>query len=169
EDLKNLTNYTSEGGNIIAIGSALKNFADTDDFELKTKKNEEEQEDNTIPYNQRKGNNISKGITGCIFNSNVDTTHPLAYGYDKNYNSLKLSSTSYQLLKKGVNVAYFPENTNKVSGFAGSKALKNISNSLLYGVENKGRGKIFYLVDNPLFRSFWENGKLFFANALFLN
>jgi len=25
------------------------------------------------------------------------------------------------------------------------------------------------MVDDPLFRAFWENGKLFFANALFLN
>jgi len=24
------------------------------------------------------------------------------------------------------------------------------------------------MVDNPLFRGFWENGKLFFANALFM-
>ena len=68
-----------------------------------------------------------------------------------------------------MNVAYFSNNTTKISGFAGSKALKNVPNSLLYGVENKGRGKIFYMVDNPLFRSFWENGKLFFANAVFLN
>ncbi len=54
-------------------------------------------------------------------------------------------------------------------GFAGKKALKQVPNSLLFGVENKGKGKIIYLVDNPLYRSFWENGKLFFANAIFLN
>jgi len=24
------------------------------------------------------------------------------------------------------------------------------------------------MIDNPLFRGFWENGKLFFANALFM-
>jgi len=25
-----------------------------------------------------------------------------------------------------------------------------------------------YIVDNTLFRSFWENGKLFFVNAVFM-
>ncbi|MFC5048971.1 hypothetical protein [Aquimarina hainanensis] len=30
-----------------------------------------------------------------------------------------------------------------------------------------GNGSIIYMVDNPLFRSFWENGKLFFVNAVF--
>ena len=35
------------------------------------------------------------------------------------------------------------------------------------GEERKGSGSIIYMVDNPLFRSFWDNGKLFFVNAIF--
>jgi len=27
---------------------------------------------------------------------------------------------------------------------------------------------VVYMADNPLFRGFWENGKLFFANAIFM-
>ena len=60
------------------------------------------------------------------------------------------------------------ENPKQVSGFAGSEALKKIGNTLVYGVENVGQGQVVYMVDNPLFRGFWENGKLFFANALFM-
>mgnify|MGYP001309543963 FL=1 len=41
-------------------------------------------------------------------------------------------------------------------------------NSLIFGVEPIGRGSIIYMIDNPLVRGFWEDGKLFFANALFL-
>ena len=29
-------------------------------------------------------------------------------------------------------------------------------------------GTVIYMVDNPLFRSFWQEGKLFMANAVFL-
>ena len=47
------------------------------------------------------------------------------------------------------------------------RALKNIPESLLFGEERKGNGSIIYMVDNPLFRSFWDNGKLFFVNAIF--
>jgi hypothetical protein len=43
-----------------------------------------------------------------------------------------------------------------------------MKNTLVFGVDNQGRGSVIYMVDNPLFRGFWENGKLFFANALFL-
>jgi hypothetical protein len=31
-----------------------------------------------------------------------------------------------------------------------------------------GRGSVVYMVDDPLFRSFWENGKLLFSNAVFM-
>ena len=72
-------------------------------------------------------------------------------------------------MESGFNVGYFPKNTTNISGFAGEKALENVPNSLLFGIERIGKGQLIYMVDNPLFRSFWENGKLFFANAVFLN
>jgi hypothetical protein len=71
-------------------------------------------------------------------------------------------------LEKGSNVAYFDTTSKNISGYAGSLAVKNIPESLLFGEEQKGSGSIIYMVDNPLFRSFWDNGKLFLANAVFL-
>jgi hypothetical protein len=35
-------------------------------------------------------------------------------------------------------------------------------------MEEKGKGEVVYFVDDPLFRSFWENGKLMFCNAVFM-
>jgi hypothetical protein len=43
-----------------------------------------------------------------------------------------------------------------------------VQDATLFGVEDLGRGTVVYLADNPLFRSFWENGKLLFSNAVFL-
>ena len=107
-------------------------------------------------------------ITGAVFKSKVDDTHPLAFGYGDEYFSLKLGSSAYDYLQSGGNVAYFTKDATNVSGFAGRKAAKNIPESLLIGEERKGGGSIIYFVDNVLFRSFWDNGKLFFVNALFL-
>jgi hypothetical protein len=39
---------------------------------------------------------------------------------------------------------------------------------LLIGVQEMGNGTITYFADDVLFRNFWENGKLMFANAVFL-
>jgi hypothetical protein len=70
-------------------------------------------------------------------------------------------------LDKGYNVAYLEDNPKSISGFAGSEALKTLSKTLVFGEERMGIGSLIYMVDNTLFRSFWENGKLFLVNALF--
>jgi hypothetical protein len=36
-------------------------------------------------------------------------------------------------------------------------------------VQEIGAGQVIYFAENPLFRNFWENGKLLFANAVFLS
>ncbi|MDB4011022.1 M14 family metallopeptidase [Polaribacter sp.] len=164
-----LKKWMRDGGSLIAIGNALRSFADKEGFSLKVKKSEQKDEvDNLTPFADRERKSVADLITGSIFKSTIDTTHPLGFGYQTSYFSLKLSGTSYQYLGKGVNVGYFDQNTKNVSGYAGSEAIKNVPKSLLLGEESFGNGSIVYMVDNPLFRSFWENGKLFMANAVFL-
>lgn len=167
--LTKLKKWMSKGGTTIVIGNALRSFADKKLFALKTKKGDttKVKKANLTPYAQLERESTNNLITGAIFNSKVDATHPLAFGYDSSYFSLKLGNTSYEYLKAGGNVAYFTKEAKNVSGFAGKKALKKIPESLLFGEEQIGQGSIIYMVDNPLFRSFWENGKLFFANAVF--
>ena len=163
-----LQQWVQQGGTLLAIGKALRSFADTKGYALKRKKMDLDTiSPNLTPYAQQERKSIEKLITGSIFKSKVDNTHPLAFGYENTYYSLKLSSNTYHYLKNGNNVAYFERNVKNISGFTGSKALENVPESLLFGEERLGRGNIIYMVDNPMFRSFWENGKLFFANAIF--
>lgn len=182
EQLKKLQHWVKEGGRVIAIQNALKAFANQKGFGLKaktTKKKdsiqkaketklaaEELDREKLIPYAKRERDAISKRITGAIFKAEIDHTHPLAFGYDKTYFTLKLSSNSYDLIDKAYNVGYITD-PKVYSGFAGHKALPNQKNSLLLGEERQGKGSFIYVVDNVLFRSFWENGKLFMVNALF--
>ena len=172
DELKKLKAWVRRGGRLICIDNALSTFASDKSFKLNRKKpNEEakkkEQEKNKlIPYNKRERAYISNLITGAIFNTEIDNTHPLAFGYDKQYFTLKLGASSYSLLDSGYNVSYLK--SNKVySGFAGHNALKNIENTLVFGEERMGKGSAIYFTDNVLFRAFWENGKLFMANAVF--
>ena len=170
--LDQLKSWVRSGGNIIALDNALNVFADKEGFQLKripSEQNEDSLADKIIPYADREQQIAKNLISGSIFKTNVDATHPLAFGYDDTYYSLKIGSDAYALLDRGYNVAHLDETPQRVSGFAGADALKHLSNSLVFGVEPMGRGTITYMVDDPLFRAFWENGKLFFVNALFLN
>ena len=167
--LEKLKNWTRSGGTLIAIGGALKSFADNKEFSLKKKTSGDKIKDADLtPYADKERKDVANLITGSIFKSTLDNTHPLAFGYGKEYFSLKLGATSYEYLKEGNNVAYFDKEAKNVSGYAGSKAVKNIPESILFAEEQIGNGSIIYMVDNPLFRSFWQNGKLFVANAVFL-
>ena len=168
--LEKINNFAQAGGTVIAIGTALRSFVNKEGFALKSKKPTEGKENKTAnltAYEDTRRNRANTLITGAIFKSKVDNSHPLAFGYDDVYFSLKLNNASYAYLQNGSNVAYFNKSATNLAGFAGKKALKNIPESLLFGEERKGSGSIIYMVDNPLFRSFWDNGKLFFVNAIF--
>jgi len=170
ETSKKIVTWIKNGGKLIAIGSAVSNFTDKEGFGIKenstAKKDSTITEANLIPYAKRERESIKNLITGSIIKTKLDHTHPMAFGYDDTYFTLKLSSDSYSLLNNGYNVSYIEE-PEVVSGFAGSEAIKNLKNSLVFGEVPMGTGSVIYMVDNPLFRAFWENGKLFFANTLF--
>ncbi len=162
-----LNDWLSKGGNMIVIGRAVRSFEGKEGFGLGSKEVKPPESDPLLPYDKRERESAKNLITGAIFKVQMDNSHPLAFGYDNHYYSLKLSSDSYEYLKQGFNVGYLTENVQKVSGFVGSEALKSMSKSLVFGEESHGRGSVIYMVDNPLFRSFWENGKLLLANAIF--
>lgn len=167
-NLEKISSFVKKGGNLIVLEDAIAAFEGKEGFGIT--KNEQAKKDSTkvelIPYAQRERESIKDLITGSIIRTKIDNTHPLAFGYPDTYFSLKLTSDSYAFLKNGNNVGVIQQ-PEVVSGFAGSNAIKNLKNSLVFGEQPMGRGSIIYLVDNPLFRAFWENGKLFFANAVF--
>ena len=165
--MKTLKDWVRAGGKVIAIDVALRSFADKDGFALKSKKNEAtETKDNLTSYADREREYTNNLITGAIFKSKIDNTHPMAFGYDDNYFTLKIGSATYSLLDRGYNVGHI-NNTNVFSGFAGQNALANLDKTLVFGEERMGSGSFIYMVDNPLFRSFWEHGKLFLVNSIF--
>jgi hypothetical protein len=165
---KHLKEWVNNGGKLIAMGSALEGLTGDDGFAIKPKETEKDSTLNFQAYEETEREQMKDAITGAIFKTKVDKTHPLAFGYDDTYFSLKLGDAAYSYLENGT-VVYLEENdTRPVSGFAGSEARKKIGDTLIFGVEEHGSGQVIYMVDNPLFRGFWENGKLFFANALFM-
>ena len=57
--------------------------------------------------------------------------------------------------------------TQPVAGFVGSNVKNILKDAVLLGELPMGRGSVVFFADNPLFRSFWENGKMLFTNAVF--
>ncbi len=163
-----LNDWVLNGGKLIAMGGAIKGLLGENGFAIESKAVPIDSTLNLEVFDETQRESIKNNITGAIFRTKVDNTHPLAYGYKDTYFTLKNGSDAYEYLSKG-SVVYLEDGQNiPVAGFAGSEAQKKIANTLIFGVESHGSGQVIYMVDDPLFRGFWENGKLLFANALFM-
>ncbi|MBC7650119.1 MAG: zinc carboxypeptidase, partial [Deinococcales bacterium] len=83
------------------------------------------------------------------------------------YYILKQDTNLYHFLKDGWNVGTIKKDAY-VTGFSGVKVKAKLKDGVLFGVQNMGAGTVVYLSDDPIFRLFWENGKLLFCNAVFV-
>jgi hypothetical protein len=127
----------------------------------------EDEESRLRVYGDSSRERAMSSTPGSIFRTTLDLTHPLAYGFESDaYFSLKTDASAFDYLSSGWNVGTVQEDAH-MSGFAGQLAKENLEGSLTFGVQSMGSGDVIYMVDNPLFRGFWENGKLLVANALF--
>ena len=173
ERLGEVRAWIREGGRLVAMESGATFLAGKEGFALKPKE-EEKAEDKEKPpeealrtFAEREREAISDDVSGAIFRVQVDHTHPLAFGYGSTYFTLKRGDDAFAFLEDAWNVGVLREEA-RVSGFAGANAADKLENTLAFGVQNMGRGAIVYLLDDPLFRGFWYNGRLLFSNAVFL-
>ena len=165
-NLEKIKSWISKGGNLIAFENAIRIFTNKDGFSVKVKRNETER-NKDVKFEDLSRERIQNYLSGAIFKVNIDNTHPLAYGYENEYYSLKTSSSTYEKLKRGFNVGKIDDDENSTIGFVGDNIKDNFKNSMVFGHERIGRGNVIYFADNILFRSFWENGKLFLVNSIF--
>ncbi len=178
EERSILSKWVEEGGTLIVMGNIVNGFAGVEGFSLVKNPDASEEETKnktktksrldhrTQSYEDQERRSISRSMPGAIVETNLDTSHSLAFGLSSPYYSLKTSNKAYALQTDVWNVFYVPQDF-KYAGFIGSETKEDIRNTLSYGVEEKGGGKVVYMVDNPLFRGFWENGYQIFSNALF--
>jgi Zinc carboxypeptidase len=174
KNLSKIKDFVKAGGKLIAIQGALNAFAGKEGFELKHKEEDKKKDENKDKENEKlkiyansERESVSDETPGSIYKVTMDNTNPLAFGFDKAYFSLVLESSDYQYLSSGWNVGVIKEKAI-VAGFAGNKAQDKLKNSLVFGTQDLGKGQIVYLANDPIFRGFWQNGKLLFGNAVFV-
>ncbi|RYD82045.1 MAG: zinc carboxypeptidase [Sphingobacteriales bacterium] len=165
--------WIRQGGRLIALDNVTTALGEID-ASMKLKKAEDKPEDSKADpyadlkkYGNRERDWLVNNVPGAIYKVELDNTHPLAFGYGTSYYSLKLSSTIFEFGKDSWNVGVVKKD-KQTAGFVGSKLREKIVDGTVIGVTTMGRGQVIYFADDPIFRSFWENGKLMFTNAVFL-
>lgn len=162
--------WLKAGGKAIALENAVAQLAAQPWSNIKAVKQDSIAKAKESPlksYADRERESLKEYTGGAIYKVDFDPTHPLMYG-NKEYYTLKQDANLYQYFKedKGWNVGYIKDNA-LMSGFVGHHLSKQLNNGLIFGVEDVGAGSVIYLVDDVLFRNFWDSGKLIMANALF--
>ena len=120
------------------------------------------------PYAARSGDRAVDVIGGAIFQVELDTTHPLAFGYTEELlpvhrnrsSTLKPSNNPYET------VARYTDSP-LLSGYASERRQREIAGSAAVLVSRVGRGTVIRLTDNPAFRGVWYGTQKLFLNALF--
>ncbi len=177
EEAAEIKMWVQQGGKIIALESATAQIAKAE-WGFKIKKTDEDdrkddkKDDKTAyadvkRFENREREGIADFIPGSIYKVTLDDSHPLAFGYAGNYFTLKQNGDLYEFMKDSWNVGVIKKD-NQVAGFVGNRLKNKIKDGTVIGVQSMGRGAIVYFSDNPIFRSFWENGKLLLVNAVFL-
>ncbi|WP_232066403.1 M14 family zinc carboxypeptidase [Hymenobacter sp. BT18] len=172
--LDNLKSWVRSGGKVIALEGGAAFFAGKKDFALKTKP-----ADSTAAgrkndpyralrrYADAERDQIQELVQGSVYQVQLDNTHPLAFGYGPSYYALIRDTLNYRFLGEGAwNVGVLKKN-NYAAGFAGNRARRKLNDTVVLGAQDLGRGQVVYFGDNPLFRAFWQGGKLLFGNAVF--
>ncbi len=161
-----LFEWIQDGGKVVAIQSALNLFAQSEEFKLTS--NEDSSEADSLGlsnYAEREREYTNQSIPGAIFRAKMDTSHPLAYGFTGEYETLTRDTDAYNL-PYGEQVALLDTSVLPLNGFAGRNALDRIQGKMVLGRERYGRGQVIYFSDDPIFRSFWDQGKLLVINAV---
>lgn len=164
-----LSGWLNSGGKLILMEDAINAALGKRPFDIKRKEEpkKEEKPSSGKTYALRDKDDLSNSIPGAIYKVSLDHSHPLTIGLGQYYYTLKTDDKIYDFLSNGWNVGTLKENSY-IAGIAGEKIKQKLNSGLLFGVQPVGKGTIIYLGTDVLFRSFWENGKQLFTNALFL-
>lgn len=166
--------WLEQGGTIIATESAAEFFTKSNskiaNLEIKSPKRDTSETAIYINYADRRDYYGKKRIPGSAVNSNVDVTHPLAFGIDPSLFTLKfgaekiIPNSSFQTVVK-----YEKEENLLVAGYISDENIKFLSEGVGAGVLGIGRGKIVYLLDNTQYRMFWRGPSRMMQNAVMFN
>jgi len=110
----------------------------------------------------------AKALGGSIFKIDLDTTHPVGYGFTNKYVSVyKNGLTFFQKSTNPYNTVAQYLNEPVVGGYVHATTLKKMRNNPSILIGQEGMGRVVLFADEPNFRGAWYGTNKLFLNALF--
>lgn len=120
------------------------------------------------PYGMLDRDDGARGLGGSIFNTKVDLSHPLLYGFQRqDMPSFHRGNLFYAPAQNAYATPIRYTDTPLLSGYVHSSSLEAIAGSANIIVSGKGSGRTISMMDEPAFRAFWFGTSKLLANAIF--
>ncbi len=169
---KKVSGFAEAGGTVIGVGSVAVSMqrslsGDNESSNLATTS----RGDGSIqqPFDSASNQRALKLISGAIFKTKVDLTHPLLYGFTRD--ELPVFRNHSRFLKPSKNVYCNPiiydDKDPLMAGYCSDENQEKFKGSPSVVVAEKGRGRFILMADNPNFRGFWKATSRVFLNAVF--
>jgi len=121
-----------------------------------------------ISFEQRGNYRGAKVIGGAIFETTLDRSHPIAFGFKNNTLPVFRNSTLFvEPDTDSYNNPIQYTETPLLSGYISKPNLTLLKNSVPFKMGNFGRGTVVYFTDNGNFRAFWYGTNKLLMNAIF--
>ncbi len=157
------------GGRLIAVGSGADWAISENLLDLKSRTFNLDKVVGDRPFAELADARGAHQIGGVIFEVELDTTHPLAFGYGKRATVFRNHSRFYDVPSKaGLTVGKYAENP-LVSGYISAERLEQAPGAAAVVASRVGSGKVVLIMDNPNFRAFWYGTNGLFLNSIFLS
>ena len=169
EDLKN---WVREGGTLLVQKRAVSwaNSVGLANVILKSggSNNSKKGLEKRRPYGKLRQDSGARVIGGAIFETELDLSHPLAYGFSRERLPVFKRGTLAMLPSKNLYATpSIYSSTPLISGYSNTENIGRIKNTAAIVVSGIGSGKVICFADNPNFRAFWFGTNKLFANAIF--
>jgi hypothetical protein len=160
--------WTRQGGNLIACKSAASWAAKNGIGKTKFKKSEGIDTTLNFDYGDKSKETNLNIISGAIFNTKIDITHPLCYGYMKTELPVfKSGNTVAELLGTKYEEPVKFASSPFLSGFISNKNLERMKGAPVVSVQPVGSGRVISYHESVTFRGIWLGTNKLLANGVF--
>ena len=171
---KRLKDWASKGNTLITIARASKWAIDKklvkESLTKKPKEKDSTKVTKRLPYVDAPEHIGRERLGGAIVEVDLDTTHPLGFGYRSNLLPVYKNNNVFIAPSKNAysTVAKYTDDPH-IDGFISNDNLNiYLKPSASLVVSPLGRGRVILFADNPNFRGAWYGTNRLFLNALFL-
>ncbi len=121
-----------------------------------------------VSFEQRGDYSGAQVIGGAIFETKLDRSHPIAFGYKNDRLPMFRNSTLFVEADKDSynNPIQYTENP-LLSGYISKPNLEKLKTTVPFKVDGLGKGQVIYFTDNTNFRAFWYGTNKLLMNAIF--